>query len=77
MIWNFPVFVNVKTMYLNPKLGDFSLAIILNGDQFSVGDKPRPYLSGENDICSGGVYPRLKAECRKNRSDSGKANDVD
>jgi hypothetical protein len=60
MIWNFPVFVTVKTMYLNSKLGDFSLAIILNGGQFSVGDKPRPYLSGETPFVVAGFYPRLK-----------------
>jgi hypothetical protein len=40
-----------------PRLGDFSPAIIPNAGEFSGGDKPRPYLSGEAPFVVAGFIP--------------------
>jgi len=39
------------------KFGDFSPSTILNEGQFSGGDKPRPYLSGETPFVVAGFIP--------------------
>jgi len=40
-----------------PRLGDFSPAIMPNAGEFSGGDKPRPYLSGEAPFVVAGFIP--------------------
>ena len=48
---------DVYGIYLKPELGDLWPAIILNAGQFSGGDKPHPYLTGERPILAAGFIP--------------------
>jgi hypothetical protein len=54
---------------LLPKLSDFPATIIVYASQFSGGDKPHPYLSGETSFVVAGFIPACKGrKCRKNCS---------
>jgi hypothetical protein len=53
------MFLPDKFKKLQSKLSDFPAAIIVYASQFSGGDDPHPYLSGEISIVVAGFIPAL------------------